>query len=253
MSKPGVCIIGGGMITQVQILPAFYQLQRLGLVGEIRICPGQRSVAGPGRRSRPAKGVSGAVVPGPSVVGNRPGREAARVVSGRDPRMGRGNIVVVAMPDHLHYLVIQEAIRHDQHICCVKPLVLCYEQALEIERQACEKGLVVGIEYHKRLDDRAAGGPPPVSRGPFRRVQAWAGRVERTLLLSPLELHELVHLREFRYVLLCRLPLCRPGALYYGAPAVLVVGLRHRRLLPQRQSGLPLDQRPGDLAEPRAA
>ena len=33
-----VCIIGGGMITQVQILPSIYHLQRLGIVSKISIC-----------------------------------------------------------------------------------------------------------------------------------------------------------------------------------------------------------------------
>ena len=35
---PRVCIVGGGMITQVQILPSLYHLQRLGLIGDIDIC-----------------------------------------------------------------------------------------------------------------------------------------------------------------------------------------------------------------------
>ena len=29
-TKPTVCVVGGGMITQVQILPSLYHLQRLG-------------------------------------------------------------------------------------------------------------------------------------------------------------------------------------------------------------------------------
>ena len=37
-NKPEVCIIGGGMITQVQILPSIYHLQRQGVVGNISIC-----------------------------------------------------------------------------------------------------------------------------------------------------------------------------------------------------------------------
>jgi predicted dehydrogenase len=48
-----------------------------------------------------------------------------------------------------------EALRNDQHILCVKPLVLKYEQAAEIEKIAYEKGLFVGIEYHKRFDRRS--------------------------------------------------------------------------------------------------
>ena len=38
MSKPEVLIIGGGMITQVQILPSIYHLQRQGVVGDIGVC-----------------------------------------------------------------------------------------------------------------------------------------------------------------------------------------------------------------------
>ena len=69
--------------------------------------------------------------------------------------MPKGNIVVVAVPDPVHYEVIQAALACGHHVCCVKPLVLTYSQAVEIERIAYEKGLVVGVEYHKRLDDRA--------------------------------------------------------------------------------------------------
>ena len=65
------------------------------------------------------------------------------------------NAVVVAMPDQLHYPVIMEALKNNQHILCVKPLVLEYKQALEVEHLAREKGLFIGVEYHKRFDSRA--------------------------------------------------------------------------------------------------
>jgi len=70
-------------------------------------------------------------------------------------KMPKHNIVIVAVPDQLHYDVIKAALENEQHICCVKPLVLEYDQAMEIEKIAYERGLVVGVEYHKRLDDRA--------------------------------------------------------------------------------------------------
>ena len=69
--------------------------------------------------------------------------------------MPERNVVVAAVPDQLHYEVILCALRHDQHVLTVKPLVLRLEQALEIEREAYSRGLVVGIEYHKRFDDRS--------------------------------------------------------------------------------------------------
>ena len=155
-NKPQVCIVGGGMITQVQILPSFYQLQRQGFVGDIHICaldsgplkvladdaglkkvfPGQSFIAHPEVNTEPSKKF-------PDLFRD--------VISG----LPRHNIVVVAMPDQLHCMVIEEAIKHEQHICCVKPLVLKYSEAVEIEKQAYKKGLVIGIEYHKRFDDRA--------------------------------------------------------------------------------------------------
>ena len=41
MSKPQVCIVGSGMITQVQILSTIYHLQRMGVIGDISICAGK--------------------------------------------------------------------------------------------------------------------------------------------------------------------------------------------------------------------
>ncbi|HXI39398.1 MAG TPA: Gfo/Idh/MocA family oxidoreductase, partial [Bryobacteraceae bacterium] len=70
-------------------------------------------------------------------------------------RMLPRQIVIAAVPDQLHYDVIMAALRHDQHVCAVKPLVLQHAQAVEIEREAFKRGLVVGIEYHKRFDDRS--------------------------------------------------------------------------------------------------
>ena len=69
--------------------------------------------------------------------------------------MAPGNMVVVAMPDHLHYEAVMHALHHDQNVLCVKPLVLKYDEAVEIEKLAAEKGRLVGIEYHKRFDRRS--------------------------------------------------------------------------------------------------
>jgi len=48
-----------------------------------------------------------------------------------------------------------EALEHDQHVLCVKPLVLEYAQARDLERVGKERGLFIGVEYHKRFDRRA--------------------------------------------------------------------------------------------------
>ncbi len=157
MAKPvEVTIVGGGMITNDLILPSVYHLQRTGIVGKINVCalnnpplkalkenkenqeafPGQDFNAYPSLSEKPDKNF-------PDLF--------KEVLRGMPPRQ----VVVVAMPDQLHYSVIKEALKNNQHILCVKPLVLQYAQDIEIEKEAYEKGLFVGVEYHKRFDRRA--------------------------------------------------------------------------------------------------
>ena len=64
-------------------------------------------------------------------------------------------LVVIALPDHLHFEAILPAIQAEQHVLAVKPLVLRAAEAETIEREAHARGLLVGIEYHKRFDDRS--------------------------------------------------------------------------------------------------
>ena len=154
-NKPQVTVVGGGMITHDQILPSLYQLQRVGRIGDITVCASRRQTvealakadsiarAFPGHsfRAFPEAGDSAKAQP-----------ELYRSVI---ERMLPRQIVIAAVPDQLHYDVIMAALRHDQHVCAVKPLVLQHAQAVEIEREAFKRGLVVGIEYHKRFDDRS--------------------------------------------------------------------------------------------------
>jgi len=157
MSHPiDVTIIGGGMITNDLLLPSVYHLQRTGAVGRIHVCaldvpplaalrdnpelaaafPGQNFVAHPSLDASPDRTF-------PDLY--REVLDAAR------PRQA----AVVAVPDPLHHRVVLDALARDQHVLCVKPLVLRYDQAVEIEKLALEKGLFVGIEYHKRFDRRS--------------------------------------------------------------------------------------------------
>src|ERR1041384_6717787 len=41
--RPRVTVVGGGMITEIQLLPTLYQLQRDEIIGEIHICALQGS------------------------------------------------------------------------------------------------------------------------------------------------------------------------------------------------------------------
>ena len=151
--KIDVTIVGGGMITNDLILPSIYHLQRSGIVNSIDICaldsaplqalidneeiaqafPGQTFTAHP-NLSEPVTNKYPDLYK--EVIKAMPSRQA----------------VVVAMPDRFHYEVVKLALECNQHVLCVKPLVLHYEQAEELETMALEKGLFIGIEYHKRFD-----------------------------------------------------------------------------------------------------
>ncbi len=154
--KIDVTIVGGGMITNDLILPSIYHLQRTGVVGGIDICA---------LDSAPLKALSQneeiqQAFPGQGFVAHPDFAEPEEnkypelykeVLAAMPPRQA----VVVAMPDQFHYEVVKLAIECNQHVLCVKPLVLHYEQAEELEALALEKGLFIGIEYHKRFDRRA--------------------------------------------------------------------------------------------------
>ena len=154
MTKPHVLIVGGGMIAHDQILPSLYHLQRQGRIGAISVCASTFETV---RRLAEAEGIRRAF-PGQSFLswpasdggGRRP--ELYREAIGGLPER---SIVVVAVPDQLHFDVIMTALGRGQHVLSVKPLVLEYRQAVEIEREAHGRGLLVGIEYHKRFDDRS--------------------------------------------------------------------------------------------------
>jgi hypothetical protein len=59
------------------------------------------------------------------------------------------------VPDQFHYQVVMDALDCNQHILCVKPLVLTHRHAVEIAEKAESRGLFIGIEYHKRFDRRS--------------------------------------------------------------------------------------------------
>jgi len=151
-----VLIVGGGMITNDQILPSVYHLQRIGVVGSIDICALNSTPLKDLRKNAELK----QAFPGQSFRPHPPFSELEdrnfpelfpEVVAKRSPRQA----VIVATPDQLHYSMVMEAISRNQHVLCVKPLALKYDHAVQIERAAFEKGLFVAVEYHKRFDVRS--------------------------------------------------------------------------------------------------
>lgn len=154
--KPRVCIVGGGMITNDLILPSVYHLQRADVVGGIGIC----ALDSPPLKALKENATLRQAFPDQDFTAHPGENEPAdkkfpnlykEVLAAMPPRQA----VIVATPDQFHYDVVMEALRNNQHILCVKPLVLKYEQAEEIESLALEKGLFIGVEYHKRFDRRA--------------------------------------------------------------------------------------------------
>src|SRR5690348_13481533 len=140
-----VTIVGGGMITRDQLLPSLFHLQRLGVVDNISVCASRASTV----EALASDAGLLANFPGQSFV-PRPG-SYREVIGGMPPRQ----IVVVAVPDALHYEVTLAALEAQQHVLAVKPLVLEHRHAAHIEREAKARNLVVGVEYHKRFDDRS--------------------------------------------------------------------------------------------------
>lgn len=153
MSGTEVLLVGAGMIAHDQILPALYQLQRNGVIGNITVCSqnGKSVTALQNdaqiRRAFPDQSFTRFPAddsgPHPDLF--------QQVIAKLPPRQ----IVIAAIPDQLHFDVVMTALRHDQHVCCVKPLVLTAAESLVVEKEALERGLLVGVEYHKRLDDRS--------------------------------------------------------------------------------------------------
>src|SRR5258705_5262929 len=117
---PQVTIVGGGMITRDQLLPSLYHMQRAGTIGEITVCASRprtvRALASdelllrafPGQSFRALPDSGDADTPRPELY-----REAIASMPARQ-------IVVVAVPDALHFEVILAALEHDQHVCAVK-------------------------------------------------------------------------------------------------------------------------------------
>ncbi|MCX8038367.1 MAG: Gfo/Idh/MocA family oxidoreductase [Candidatus Sumerlaeia bacterium] len=182
-----VTIVGGGMITHDQLLPSLYHLERLGAVGPITVCalnaaPLRALAESPTlRRAFP----NSSFVAKPDLCAEGNGTNSTdrtypdlykEVIRAMPPRQ----LVVVAVPDALHNEVIRVALDANQHILCVKPLVQRYAEAAELEKIACERGLLVGVEYHKRFDRRAL-----VARQDYRAGRFGEFKIGEARLVEP--------------------------------------------------------------------
>jgi predicted dehydrogenase len=176
-----VVVVGGGMITHDQLLPSLYHLQRLGHVGAIRVCALNsaplRALAEAPRLAEAFPGQSFAPFP---ALDEPPDRAFPNLYEEIIASLAPRNLVVVAVPDHLHDPVIRVALKHSQNVLAVKPLVLQYGQSVQIEHAARAEGLFVGVEYHKRFDRRALD-----ARGLYRRGRFGQFRSGEAKLVEP--------------------------------------------------------------------
>ncbi len=151
-----VTIVGGGMITNDLILPSVFQLQRAGVAGDVRVCAlNSAPLAALKDNPETREAFPGQDFEAFPAVSEPPERTFPDLFKEVLDRMKRRQAVIVALPDPLHHGAVMEALSRDQHVLCVKPLVLKYDHAEEIRRTACERGLFVGVEYHKRFDRRS--------------------------------------------------------------------------------------------------
>jgi len=175
MSHLQVLIVGGGMITHDQLLPAFYHMQRQGRIGPIAVCASRlRTVHDLARAETLLRAFPGQSFRAWPDRDGPPEPELFRAaIAALPPRQ----IVVVAVPDQLHYEVAMAALAHDQHVLCVKPLALEYRHAAAIEREARARALLVAIEYHKRFDDRSLMARRQYRAGAFGEFRLGAARL----------------------------------------------------------------------------
>ena len=175
--KLDVVIVGGGMIARSQLLPSMYHLQRLGRIGSVKVCAQHGSTLKklaeadnlqegfPGHSFEPHPNYSSGDLDAahPDLY-----RE---VLASQPPRQ----LAVIATPDHLHYPIIKAALESDQHVICVKPMALKHAHTVEIEQLARERGLLVGVEFHKRQDYRTLLARQKYQAGEFGEYRlGWA-------------------------------------------------------------------------------
>ena len=175
-------IVGGGMITRIQILPSLYHLQRLGLIGDIAV---SALNGAPLKELAEDKALleafpESSFTPYPDYKTVDLEEKFPALFEEALAAMPPRNLVVIALPDQLHYPMIKKALDANQHVMTVKPLVLKYERAVEVEKLAYDKGLMVGIEYHKRFDDRAL-----MARGHYRNGNLGEFRLGQAVMIEP--------------------------------------------------------------------
>jgi D-galacturonate reductase len=159
MTLTQIGVVGSGMIMEDQNGPALAQLVRRGVLGQIHIAA-QGSASLKRLLGLPWWGERFPDLPAGWVQTYPP---LATDESLRRPDYYRdmyralppGSIVMIAVPDAAHEALIVEALEAGLHVVTVKSLCTSFAATVKIRDLAREKGLFVGVDFHKRWDDRA--------------------------------------------------------------------------------------------------
>jgi D-galacturonate reductase len=180
MEGKHVGIVGAGMIVHDQIYPALRWQQLNGRVLSIRVCS-TGSVSLKRLRDDPNLNHFFGSVPFDPYPGfdTESGRKDPEMYKRLIKDLPAQSIVVVAVPDALHYPIIMEALEHNLHVVVVKPLCLTLSEAEKIRDKAYDQGLVVAIDFHKRFDPHAQLGYIRWKNGEFGQPRlAWGSMIE---------------------------------------------------------------------------
>jgi predicted dehydrogenase len=64
----------------------------------------------------------------------------------------KDTVIIVAVPDHLHYKITKFALQNTKHVLVVKPLVNKIREANELLKIAKKNNLISIVDFHKRYD-----------------------------------------------------------------------------------------------------
>ena len=174
------------------ILPSLYHMQRQGTVGEISIC---------GRRARPLKELASPKHSAERFPGRHSSHFRASMATSTNPIRTIPPDYCANAADEISWLSpcrTSSTTKSSWRRCEARSARLRCQAAgargpgsLEIEREAHARGLVVGVEYHKRFDDRALLARRRYREGLFGEFR-WGRPTVREVVLSPLQFPELV-------------------------------------------------------------
>ncbi|MDP2571384.1 Gfo/Idh/MocA family oxidoreductase [Vibrio penaeicida] len=79
--------------------------------------------------------------------------------------------IAIATPDHLHYEIIEEAVKHGVHILSQKPLDVNIDRTKQLISMCEEAGVLLYVDFHKRFDPAHIRLKQDIQRDKFGTLQ----------------------------------------------------------------------------------